>query len=226
MFVEELGGRGPLVDHARRLERDAFDPLFDHLILVDRRRDRLARDHVVGVYRLGRGAGGRFYSEDEFDLRALRRSGRRLLELGRSCVHRDHRGGTAMVHLWNGVARYARRHGSEVLFGVASFPGTDTRALAQPLSLLHHSHLAPPPLRARARAEGFERMDLLPPCRMDRVAAMRAVPSLIKGYLRLGGRVGEGAYVDRAFNTVDVCVVMEAAALSGHRRALYAGEAA
>ena len=226
VFVEELGGGGPLVDHVRRLERDAFDPVFDHLVLVDQRRDREARDHVVGVYRLGRGAGGRFYSEGEFDLAALRRSGRRLLELGRSCVHRDYRGGTAMVHLWNGVARYARRHGSEVLFGVASFHGTDPDALAQPLSLLHHGYLAPPSLRARARAEGFVRMDRLPPRRIDRVAAMRAVPALVKGYLRLGGVVGEGAFVDRAFNTVDVCLVMDAQAVTGRQRALYAGEAA
>ena len=226
VFVEELGGDGPMVDHARRLERDAFDPIFDHLVLVDDRRDRAARDHVVGVYRLGRGLSGRFYTDDEFDLRALRGSGRRLLELGRSCVHRDYRGGSATHRLWAGVATYVRRHGVEILFGVASFHGTDADAIAGPLSLLHHGHLAPPSLRVRARPDAFVRMNRLPMRRVDRLASIRAIPSLIKGYLRLGGMVGEGAYLDRAFNTIDVCLVMDTARMSERHRVIYAGEAA
>ena len=226
VFVEELGADGPLVDHQRRLERDAFDAGCEHLVLVDRRRDPGRREHVVGVYRLGRGAAGRYCSEGEFDLGPLRRSGRRLLELGRSCVHRDYRGGTAMVHLWGGVADYVRCHAIEVLFGTASFHGTDPRPLSHPLSLLHHCHLAPPPLRPRALPEAFVGMDRLPPHRIDRRAAMRAIPALIKGYLRLGGFVGEGAFVDRAFNTVDVCLVVDTTLVGGRTRALYAGEAA
>lgn len=226
VFVEELGADGPLVDHARRLERDAFDAHYDHLVLVDERRDPRARDHVVGVYRLGRGVSGRFYSEGEFDLGPLRRSGLRLLELGRSCVHPRHRGGVAMHRLWTGVAGYVREHGADVLFGVASFHGTDPAALAAPLSLLHHEHLAPPPLRVRARADGRAAMDLVAPGRLDRVAATRAIPALIKGYLRLGGHVGEGAHVDHAFGTIDVCLVMDVAAVSPKRRALYDREAA
>ena len=226
VFVEELGGDGCMVDHAARLERDVFDPFCDHLVLVDARRDARRREHVVGVYRLGRGFAGRFYTEGEFDIAPLRRGGRRLLELGRSCVHRDHRGGTAMLHLWGGVADYVRRHGVEVLFGTASFHGTDPDAVAGPLSLLHHLHLAPPPLRVRARPEAFLPMDRTPLGRIDRPAAMRAIPALIKGYLRLGGFVGEGAFVDRAFNTIDVCLVMDTAAVSGRGRRLYAGEVA
>ena len=143
VFVAELGGGGAMVDHDARLERDRFDPFFDHLILTDARRD----DAVVGVYRLLRDdqaeAAGQFYSEDEYDLAPLRASGRRLLELGRSCLHPDYRGGTAMMHLWNALADYVRAHGIEILFGTASFHGTDVAALAQPLSLLHHRHLAP-----------------------------------------------------------------------------------
>lgn len=226
VFVRELGGDGPLVDHARRLERDAFDPVFDHLLLIDSRRDRAARDHVVGAYRLGLGDAGRFYSDDEFDLGALRRSGRRLLELGRSCVHEDYRGGTAISRLWTGVADYVRVHGVEVMFGVASFHGTDVRAIAEPLSLLHHAYLAPPPLRVRAHEDAFVPMDRLPPHGIDRAQAMRAIPPLIKGYLRLGSFVGEGAFVDHAFNTIDVCLVMDTALMSTRYRNLCVGEAA
>ena len=221
VFVEELGGDGPLVDHAARLERDRFDPVFDHLIL----RDGACGGRVVGVYRLLRAEGaaraGQFYSEDEYDLAPLRASGRRLLELGRSCVARPYRGGEALWHLWQGLARYVERHDIEVLFGVASFHGTDVQALAQPLSLLHHGHLAPPALRVRARAAQFQPMDLIPEEALDRRGAIGAMPALIKAYLRLGGCVGEGAYVDHAFNTTDVCLVMDTAGLSAQQRARY-----
>lgn len=223
VFVAELGGDGALVDHEARLERDAFDAHYDHLLLFDRARPGAP---AVGVYRLLRddmvARVGRYYSEDEYDLAVLKRSGRRLLELGRSCVHPDYRGGTALMHLWRGLLGYVERHGIEVMFGVASFHGTDIDALAPPLSLLHHRHLAPPELRVRARGPHAQRMDLVAESGIDRVAAMRAVPALIKAYLRLGGFVGEGAFVDHAFNTTDVCVVVDIARVPERMRALYA----
>lgn len=223
VFVEELGGDGPMVDHAARQEKDRFDPFFDHLILVDDA--RAAEDTVIGVYRVMRldqaTAAGQFYSEDEYDLAPLLDSGRPLLELGRSCLHRDYRGGTAMMHLWQGLAAYVEEHGIEILFGVASFHGTDIDALAAPLSLLHHRHLAPPEMRVRALAAHYQAMDLVPEHAIDRTAAMRAVPALIKAYLRLGGTVGEGAFIDRPFNTTDVCLVMDTARINEKMRALY-----
>ena len=227
VFVEELGGNGPLVDPVGRYERDAFDPHADHLILVDESIDPATRDHVAGAYRLLRGDVaeriGRFYSEAEYDLEPLRRTGRPLLELGRSCLRPEHRGGDAMFRLWGGLADYVRAYGAEILFGVASFGGTDPAPLAPALSLLHHRYRAPEPLRVRARDEGFQRLDLLPEPAIDRVAAMRAMPALIKAYLRLGGTVGEGAFIDRAFNTTDVCLVLDTGAMRAGVRARYAG---
>lgn len=224
VFVEELGGDGPMVDHATRREADRFDPFFDHLLLFDGKRSAAGLNPVVGVYRLLRQdqarEAGQFYSEDEYDLAPLLSSGRRLLELGRSCLHRDYRGGVGVYYLWSALADYVDRHGIDVMFGVASFHGTDIRALAEPLSFLHHRHLAPPELRVRSRA--FQPMDLIPEARIDRVAAMRATPALIKGYLRLGGQVGEGAFLDRAFNTTDICLVMDTARIDPRQRALYA----
>ncbi|MDZ4096781.1 MAG: GNAT family N-acyltransferase [Paracoccaceae bacterium] len=225
VFVEELGGDGALVDHAARLECDSFDAVFDHLLLIDTRRDAAALDDVVGVYRLlpGNrvGRGGRFYSEGEYDLTALKTSGRELLELGRSCVHSDYRGGTAMLQLWNGLAEYVLSRGIEVLFGVASFHGTDISALAQPLSYLHAHHLAPKALRVRALGAQRQDMALLPPMQIDRRAAMLATPALIKAYLRLGGFVGDGAWIDHAFNTTDVCLVMDTVRMSAKHHAFY-----
>lgn len=142
VFVAELGGDGPLVDHDARLEADEFDPHFDHLLLIDTRRDGAALADVVGVYRLlpcdRVAAAGRYYSETEYDLAPLKASGRRLLELGRSCVHPDYRGGTAMYLLWNALADYVLDRRIEVMFGTASFHSTDVDALRQPLAYLHH----------------------------------------------------------------------------------------
>jgi L-ornithine Nalpha-acyltransferase len=225
VFVEELGADGPLVDHAARLEADAFDAFFDHLILVDGSRDSAALEDVVGVYRLlpsDRAAlAGRFYSEAEYDLTALKASGRKLVELGRSCVHPDHRGGTAMMLLWNGLAEYVLERDIEILFGVASFHGTDPEKLAQPLAYLHRNHLAPESLRVRALDPHRAEMDRLAPEAIDRRAAMVATPALIKAYLRLGGYVGDGAWVDHAFNTTDVCLVMDTARMSAKHREFY-----
>lgn len=221
VFVTELGGDGACVDHVNRLEKDRFDAAFDHLLLLDR--SRAADDQVVGVYRLmqaeAAAAFGQFYSEDEYDLTPLRAGGRRLLELGRSCLHADYRGGAAMYHLWHWLADYVTRARIEILFGVASFHGTDPQALAGPLSLLHHEHLAPVDLRVRSRV--FQPMNLLPADAIDRPAAMRATPALIKAYLRLGGYVGEGAFVDHAFNTTDVCLVMDTARMNAAQKAIY-----
>jgi len=225
VFVAELGGDGPLVDHANRLERDAFDPYFDHLLLIDNRRDPAGLDHVVGAYRVmpcdRRVAAGQFYSEGEYDLTPLLTSGRKLLELGRSCVHADHRGGAAMFLLWKGLADYVLERGIEVLFGVASFHGTDVAALAAPLSWLHHHHLAPPAMRVTARPAQRQEMNLIPRDQIDRKAAMAATPALIKAYLRLGGFVGDGAWIDRAFNTTDVCLVMDTVQMSARHRDFY-----
>ena len=220
VFVRELGGGGDMVDHQKGLEQDRFDPFFDHMIATD-----TASGQVIGVYRLLRDdqakRAGQFYSEDEYDLSVLKSSGRRLLELGRSCLHRDYRGGTAMFHLWNGLAEYVAQQKIEILFGVASFHGTDPQALAAPLSMLHLNHLAPPDLRVRAVASQFQSMDLIAPTGLDRREAMVQVPALIKAYLRLGGFVGEGAYVDHAFNTTDVCLVLDTARLNPRQSRMY-----
>ena len=222
VFVRELGGGGDLVDHAAGLERDRFDPHFDHMILTEK-----GSDTVIGVYRLlrdcqARDAGG-FYSEAEYDLTVLKSSGRRLLELGRSCLHPAYRGGVAMHCLWAGLADYVAAHRIDILFGVASFHGTDVARLAAPLSLLHHRHLAPAALRVRAQSSAFQRMDLIDEVALDRRAAMVQIPSLIKAYLRLGGCVGEGAFIDHAFNTTDICMIMDTAQLTARQAKIYGG---
>ncbi len=223
VFVRELGGGGALVDHDRGLERDRFDPFVDHLLVT-----HMPTGTLAGVYRLLREdqarRAGQFYSEGEYDLGVLKSHGGSLLELGRSCLHPDFRGGMAMFHLWNGLARYVRDHKIDILFGVASFHGTDAPSLAQPLSVLHHAHLAPPQLRVRALPAHFQKMDLVPPEQLDRRQAMIDMPALIKAYLRLGGVVGDGAFLDHRFNTTDVCLILEIARMNDRQRRIYSGQ--
>ena len=225
VFVEELGGDGALVDHVHRLEKDEFDPVVDHLILVDNRRSRDDLDHVVGVYRLlpGERAAefGRFYCDSEYDLAPLRASGRSLLELGRSCVDPAFRGSAGLMLLWSALAEYVLSRDIDILFGVASFHGTDAASLAQPLSWLHHNHLAPQNLRPHALADARQPMALIPAEKLDRRAAMLGMPPLIKAYLRVGGQVGEGAWIDHEFNTTDVFLLVDTKSMSQKHRKFY-----
>ena len=126
-----------------------------------------------------------------------------------------------MFLLWNALADYVLELEIEILFGVASFHGMDIQTLAPSLSWLHHHHLAPADLRPVARVDGFQRMDLIPIDRLDRREAIVGMPALIKAYLRLGGQVGEGAWLDRDFNTTDVFLLMDTAAMSERHRDFY-----
>ena len=114
-----------------------------------------------------------------------------------------------MQLLWSGIAAYVFHYDIALMFGCASLPGTDPEALATPLSYLYYHHLAPPALRARALPERFVEMRRLDPGQIDPNRTLAALPPLIKGYLRLGGFVGDGAVIDEQFNTTDVCIVLK-----------------
>ena len=227
VFVTEMGAKASADQHARGIEQDEFDPYFDHLILIDNNhRSPDPADHVVGAYRLMRGdiaakALG-FYSLHEYDLTKLTTSGRNIVELGRSCVDAKYRGGTAILSLWNGVAEYVAKNNIEILFGVASFPGTDPMLVADALANLHRNYLAPQDIRVRALAGKYLEMARPDAIAIDPAKALRQTPPLIKAYLRLGGFVGEGAVVDRDFNTIDVCLVMDTKRMQERYRKFYA----
>lgn len=226
VFVEEMGARAAGADHAARREGDAFDPYFDHLLLIDNEADPAdPLEVVVGAYRLMTGTMARggigFYGATEYDLSKLVGYPRETLELGRSCIAAAHRGGAGMHLLWTGLGHYVAERGVEILFGVASFHGADPAPLAMPLAYLHHNHLAPEDLRVRTLPQFFQPMDLLPPDKVVKAEALRQIPALIKAYLRLGGFVGEGAYVDHDFNTVDVCLLMDTSRMVERYRNFY-----
>ncbi len=226
VFVEEMGASATPEEHAARRESDEFDDHFEHMILIDNEQapaDPLER--VVGVYRLmtkeraQQGLG--FYGASEYDLSKLEAYPRNVVELGRSCVAKEHRGGAAMHLLWTGLGEFVNSRKIEIMFGVASFHGADPAPIADALSYLHHNHLAPEDLRVRALPEHYVAMDLIAADAIDRAAATRMIPALIKAYLRLGGFVGDGAYVDTDFNTVDVCLLMDTSRMVQRYRAFY-----
>lgn len=217
VFFEEMGAQPD--ERAARLKRDIdeFDAYADHLLVIDHAISSGAAG-VVGTYRLMQGdaAGklGRFYSESEFDISPLKEFPGRLLEVGRSCVDVRYRGRAAMQLLWRGIASYIFLHQIDVLFGCASLPGTDPDALGEELTYLYHNHLAPPALRVKALPERRVEMLRRDPLTVDRRRALTGLPPLIKGYLRLGGYVGDGAVVDAQFNTTDVAVLVKSELLA------------
>ena len=126
-----------------------------------------------------------------------------------------------MFHLWQAMAELVVQEGAEILFGTASFMGTDIVVLAQPLSLLHQKYLVDLPIRPKAVAESYVSLCQLPESEVDRIKALRDIPALIKAYLRLGGGVADGAYIDHQFNTTDVCLVLDIKTMNQRQKAIY-----
>ena len=212
VFFDEMGARPDPASLLSKRDRDAFDPVADHLLVLDHAIGD-GPDGVVGTYRLiqedAAARVGRFYSADEYDIGPLMRFPGKVLELGRSCVDHRHRGRAVMQLLWRGIAAYVFHHEIDVMFGCASLAGTDPDQLAVELTFLHAHHLAPPALRPRALPGRFVEMQRLDPSEIDPRRVMARLPPLVKGYLRLGGFVGDGAVIDRQFNTTDVAVIVK-----------------
>jgi putative hemolysin len=212
VFYQEMGATPDYSAALEQRDRDAFDPVADHLLVVDYDIGQ-GPDGVIGTYRLiqreGAAKAGRFYSEGEYDITPVLAFPGKVLELGRSCVDSAHRSRAVMQLLWRGIAAYVFRHQIDLMFGCASLPGTDPDILAPELSYLHYNHLAPPALRPRALAQRYVEMRRMDPDQLDMRRALSQLPPLIKGYLRLGGFVGDGAVIDPQFNTTDVAVVVK-----------------
>jgi putative hemolysin len=223
VFHEEMGAAPDARCRFLRRDIDGFDAVCDHLLVedtarLDLRPGRRPRPLVVGTYRLLRqeraGPTG-FYSQTEFDVAALvaRHPGKRFLELGRSCVLADYRTRKTVELLWHGIWTYVRRHGIDVMFGCASLEGTNPDALRGSLGFLHHHARAEGVWHARAHPSAHVPMDALAVDALDARAALRALPPLLKGYLRLGARFGEGAVIDPQFGTTDVLVILPVASI-------------
>lgn len=211
VFYEEMGARPDPMARRLRLDMDRYDDICDHLIVVDR--SLPDPEQFVGSYRLLRGTvaerNGGFYSASEYDLTPLlERPMGELLELGRSCVAASHRSKATIQLLWRGIAAYLAEHDLTTLFGCASFQGRDPKAYAEALAYLHHFHPTGEGMKVRALPERYVDMNLVAKEAIDARRVWKAMPPLVKAYLRLGGVIGDGAVVDDQFGTIDVFVMV------------------
>lgn len=210
VFYEEMGARACPRTQASGLDVDAYDAVCDHLLV-------LSDGEVIGTYRLVRRSAaeqaGGFYSAGEFDIAPLLGHSGEILELGRSCIDMRWRNRGTLQLLWQGIAAYIVQHGIGLLFGCASLPGTDVAALARQLAYLRDHHLAPDPLRARPLGRDAVAFDGLPAV-LDARQAFLSLPPLVKGYLRAGGMVSDGAVIDHQFNTTDVLMILGTAGIA------------
>ena len=212
IFYDEMGAEPAAAARALQRDFDAFDAVADHLLVVDHASGP-GPEGVVATYRLiqqdAAESIGRFYSDEEYDIATLVAFPGKLLELGRSCVAPDYRGRAVAQLLWRGIAAYVYRHQIDLMFGCASLPSTNPDDWAAELTYLYQHHLAPPAIRPRALPDRYVEMVRMDPEDLNNRRTLAGLPPLIKGYLRLGGFVGDGAVIDHAFNTTDVAVIVK-----------------
>jgi L-ornithine Nalpha-acyltransferase len=223
VFYEEMSAVPGALAMLSRRDEDAYDAVFDHLLVVDRGDPndgrRWLRSKVVGTYRMLRqevaDLNDGFYTQSEYDIAPLlaAKPDYSFMELGRSCVLKPYRNKRTLELLWQGVWSYVREHGADVMIGCASFEGTDPSAHAEALSFLHHTALAPEDWRVRAHEHLRVDMNMMPREAVNVRTAMKALPPLIKGYLRVGAYVGDGAVIDHQFGTTDVFIIMPVEAI-------------
>lgn len=219
VFYEELGAKRQLVHALEQRDADRFDEHCDHLLVFDTALPGPDTQRIVGTYRLLRQeravATGGFYSNDEFELDALvaRHPGVRFLELGRSCVLPNYRSKRTIEVLWQGIWAYINHYEIGAMTGCASFHGTVPAQHAEALSYLAHHCRADPSWDVRAVAERYQAMDLMPMEAVSMRSAFAAMPPLIKGYLRVGAKIGDGCVIDHDFGTIDVFIILPVAAI-------------
>ena len=229
VFYEELGATRQTAHLLDQRDADRFDDICDHLLVFDTALPGPSAKQIVGCYRLLRqetaDATGGFYSADEFEFDKLiaRHPSLNFLELGRSCVLPAYRSKRTIELLWQAIWAYVKHHGIDVMAGCASFHGTIPAAHAEALSFLAQNCVGRDEWAVRAVSVRYASMDLMPAEAINAKAALTAMPPLVKGYLRLGAKFGEGCVVDHDFGTTDVFVVLPISAISERYITYYGG---
>ena len=229
VFYEEMGANPSPQVKRLRLDHDEFDDGADHLLVTDLRlRNNLSgggRHPVIGTYRLLQRAhldpSQSFYTANEFDISKILSFPGKILELGRSCVDINYRNRVTLQLLWQGIAAYVFSHKIDLMFGCASFPGTQPETHQAALAYLRSQHQAPQIIRPSALPKKYIDMASKHEAIGDEVIKINNLPPLIKGYIRVGGQVGDGAVIDSQFNTTDVCVVVKTESLPTRYRRHY-----
>ncbi|MDR1009363.1 MAG: GNAT family N-acetyltransferase [Rickettsiales bacterium] len=220
VFFEEDGvtnttraGDTAIPTHGEKIDIDEFDAVCDHLIAIDLTTNRPAEQSIVGTYRLmrkeGRAKIGKWYSETEFNVEKFNTLEGEILELGRSCVAKSHRNRLTMQMMWNALAAYMFDYKIELMFGCGTFLGTNPDEYADALSYLYYNHVETGAMKISAKGENARPMNLLPKDEIDEAKAMAQMPTMIKGYIRIGARISDSCWIDWGFNGFDVCIIFE-----------------
>ena len=194
-------------------EIDEWDAVAYHVIVLDNKAEQ--QPAVVGTLRLTSNErlrpGQKFYTEDAFDLNKLKGHYRRVLELSRYCIHSEGRSGTILMLIWKFAMQFIVEHGYDVMFGCASFQGTEVDQHKDILSYLYQHNLAPDHLMPTPVIENHVSITGLEIDNAEWDNAKHSVPTLLRGYLKLGAKISDTAIVDHHFNTTFVCIYVDAA---------------
>jgi len=217
VFYEEMSAKPSASNRLLRRDKDRYDRYCDHLLVIEQNE---GTERIVGTYRLllpenMRTAGG-YYSQGEFDLSKVlgQNPGQRFLELGRSCILPEFRSKRTMELLWHGTWSYALANRIDVLFGCASFEGTDPEAFSGSFAMLQQGSVLDENEDCASVIADSVSLKTYANATFDPRRALFALPPLLKGYLRLGAKVATNAVIDRQFGTTDVLVVLKVAEIS------------
>ncbi len=210
VFYEIMQAKASVQVQQAKMDFDKYDEFADHLLVLHQQK-------IVGTYRLmpqknldaSNGAIAQFYSEDEYDVGKLIATDKNIMELGRSCTHPEHRSKVAMQLLWRGIGEYIMQNNIDFMFGCASFSGCDPTEHKDSLSYLYHHHLANAQFCPKTLPQFHNNMNIVSADEINPKQEFLRLPPLIKGYLRLGGVVGDGAFIDHNFNTTDILMVVQ-----------------
>ncbi len=212
IFYEEMKAKADIKQTKIKRDIDDFDHYFDHILVFDNNIKGSINDKVIGTYRLNRGVQENqakvFYTSNEYDISPLLNYEGNILELGRSCVAKEYRTGTTMQLLWSFIAQYVLKYEIDIMFGCASFPGIKPIVHKNPFNYLYRNYLAPQDIRPKALKDRYINMKHESLQKVSFKDFLSSIPPLIKGYIRLGAFVGDGAVIDYDFNTTDVCIVL------------------
>ena len=216
MFYEELKAKPTIKNILYEKDFDELDPFCDHLLVIDHNK-KSKRESIVGTYRLIRRPmtqiHGKFYTEGEFDIKKILKQKGEILELGRSCVNKDYRDKPIIKLLWKAISAYMEHYKIKIIFGCASFPGVNYKKYKEQLSFLYHYYLAPKSIRPKALPPNNIQLNYCQKKDLNAYKIFKSLPPLLKGYLRLGAYVSDGAFIDKQFNTIDICIVLKSNSL-------------
>jgi len=208
IFLKDKKTKNNPINNLFKRDFDFYDKVSDHIIIIDNNINN--NENVVGTYRLLRGNFAKiykgFYTEQEFDISNLKKhfSNSNMLELGRSCVHIDYRSGIILKLLWQGISNYINNYKIKILFGCASFHGTDPKKFRNEFNLLRKNFCLNDDFNVKSLQKNPIHFQTL----QDEKMVFKNLPPLIKGYLRAGGMMSKDYFIDKEFNTIDFCVVV------------------